>query len=278
MKFRSIAAAALLFAAAGYVQAEKPKRIISLAPSVTKSLYLLGEEDKIAAITVYCPQGSGAKERIGTVLEPNLEKIISLSPDLVIASKEGNRPQTVEKLKSLGVNVYVMGSLNSFPDICDDFLALARIVGQEAKAKGIIENAKNKIRGIQDKVGKRAKVRVFWEVGAQPLFTASRNSFVNDFIELAGGTNIFGELETRYPQISREEVIRRDPDAIVMVTMGDVTSNEKASWEKFKELRAVKTKRIYVLDNSIFTDPTPTAVADGVEIISAILHGNSDVK
>ena len=82
--------------------ANRPRRIISLIPSVTRSLYLLGLQDEIAAVTIFCPPEAKDKEKIGTILEPDIEKIVSLKPDIVIASKEGNRQVTVEKLRSIG--------------------------------------------------------------------------------------------------------------------------------------------------------------------------------
>ena len=106
------------------VQADGPRRIISLIPSVTRSLYLLGLKDEIVAVTIYCPAEARDKIKIGSILEPNIEKIVSLKPDIVIASKEGNRQVTVDKLRSLGISVYVTGDVNSFEDIYSDFIKL----------------------------------------------------------------------------------------------------------------------------------------------------------
>ncbi|MHB9155458.1 MAG: ABC transporter substrate-binding protein [Endomicrobiales bacterium] len=249
-----------------------PRKIVSLAPSITKNLYLLGMEDAVIAVTRYCPPGTTHKENIGTVLEPNIEKIVSLSPDLVIATKEGNNAGTVKKLASLGIPVFVMDSVNSYDDICRGFLALGTFVGKEERARAIIEDASRRLSVIRDKIRGRPLVTVFWEVGAQPLFTASRKSFVNEFIERAGGINIFADARSRYPRISREEVVRRDPDVIILVTMGDVTEDEKRSWERFKQVKAVRSGSIFTLKDSFFTDPTPPAIADGVETMAAVLQ------
>ena len=249
-----------------------PTRIVSLAPSITKSLYLLGAEEQVAGVTIYCPPEAAAKEKIGTILEPNIEAIVALTPDLVIATKEGNSPATVQKLKKLGLQVYVMDSVNSFSDICNGFIDLGSIVGKEEKAQAIVADARHRIETVRSKARSLAPVPVFWEVGAQPLFTVSKNSFVNDFMEFAGGKNIFKETRARYPQISSEEVVRRDPDVIILVDMGDVTSSEKKLWEKFKTLKAVRAGRVHVLNDTRFTDPTPAAIADGVEKLFDILH------
>jgi len=253
--------------------AAPPRRIISLAPSVTKDLYLLGAGDKVVAVTVYCPpEARKTKEGIGTVQEPNIEKIVSLSPDLVIASREGNREETVATLRKLGISVFVMGSYNNFADICNGFHELGKLIGKEEAAQKIITESRNRIDNVYKTIRGKKPVTVFWEVGAQPLFTVNKNTFVNEFMERAGGINIFGDLPVRYPQISREEVVSRDPDVIMLVTMGDVTTRETRSWGKFTGMKAVKSGRIYVLSDSIFTDPTPVALAEGIEKVAALLY------
>ncbi|MFH1367801.1 MAG: cobalamin-binding protein [Elusimicrobiota bacterium] len=249
-------------------------RIISIIPSATKSIYLMGLEDKLVAVTVYCPPEASEKEKIGTVLEPDLEKIVSLEPDLVIATKEGNRHQTVEKLQSLGIKVYVMDSVNNFEEICGAFIKLGRFLGADNSAGKVVRGARKRIEKVRS-VKRNSKPAVFCEIGARPLFTASGGSFINDIIEFAGAANIFKDLKPRYPQISREEVLKRDPDAIVIITMGDVTDKEKEAWNEFPGLKAARSGRIYVLSEAVFTDPTPSGLADGVEILAQTLFGKS---
>ena len=253
-------------------QTNYPKRIVSLAPSVTKSLYLLGAGDRVVAVTIYCPPEAAAKEKIGTVYEPDIEKIVSLSPDLVIAAKEGNLLQSVETLSKLGIRVYVVESADNFPQICANFVALGKVIGEEAKANEVVETTRKKIEAVKAGLKNDKKPTVFWQIGTQPIFTVSGHSFVNDFIEFAGGVNIFSDLKARYPQISREEVIKRDPDVIIMTSMGDITAEEKAIWQGFSCLKAASTGRIYMLDDPIFTNPNPEAVADGVAIVAGLLN------
>jgi iron complex transport system substrate-binding protein len=249
-----------------------PQRIVSLAPSVTESLYELGAENRVIGISVYCPKGASKKEVIGTVWEPNIEKILSLAPDLVIATKEGNKRASVEKLQSLGIRVLTVGEDRDFESICDNFLKLAGAVGKEERAKQLITEASARINGVQRALLREPKVRVFWEVGAQPLFTISRHSFINDFSRYTGSSNIFSALGARYPQVSREEVLKRDPDAILLVTMGDVTGSERARWENFTQIAAVRNDRIAVIDAPEIFTPTPLTFAKGVEIVARLLH------
>lgn len=250
-----------------------PLRIVSLAPSITKDLYLMGAKGMVIANTIYCPADDG-KEKIGTFLEPNIERIIALKPDLVIATKEGNKEASVRQLEKLGISVYVMGSFNSFDDICSEFLKLGERVGKMNEAHAVVAEATARVNKVSRTCASLPRVSVFWEVGSQPLYTVSAKTFVNEFITRAGGTNIFSDLPTRYPQVSREEVVRRDPEAIFVVTMGDVTAGEVKYWQKFTSMKAARTGRISVLADGLFTDPTPIALAEGIERVARILHGD----
>lgn len=254
------------------VRAGAYEHIVSLAPSATKSLYQLGLESRVIGITMYCPKGSTKKAVIGNVLEPDIEKIITLKPDLAVVSKEGNRQQTADQLRRAGIRVYIMDAVNSFSEICREFTKLGEFTGQRAEAVKSVESARRRIAALEARRGRGAKPSVFWEVGSQPLFTVSGKTFVNDFIELGGGVNIFRSAGPRYPQISREEVLRLDPDVIVMVTMGDVTDKEKSEWSRFPSMKAVRNGRIYVLHDAVFTDPTPEGIASGAEKVERLLH------
>lgn len=255
-------------------QAANPQRIVSLAPSLTEALYLLGMDDRVAGVTVFCnhPPQAKQKEKVGTIIEPSIEKIVSLSPDLVVATKEGNRPQTVNSLRKLGIRVEVFNHARDFHSICENFIRLGKLVGKEVRAKEIVEQAKRKVNFISTKVANLPKPKVFWELGARPLVTISREAFVNEFIRLGGGINIVDEARMRYPILSREEILRQDPDVIILVTMGDVTKEEKRSWQKFKNLKAIRSDRIYIVDADLVCRPSPLTFAEGVEEIAKLLH------
>ncbi|OGS24080.1 MAG: hypothetical protein A2314_07130 [Elusimicrobia bacterium RIFOXYB2_FULL_50_12] len=266
---KKILAILILISAACNAGEPAPKRIVSLAPSITRSIYQLEAGASLAGVTIYCPAQAKDKEKIGTLLEPNIEKIVALRPDLVIATKEGNRPETVRRLNELGIPVYTMESFDNFEAICNGFIALGKRIGRQEQANAIVEQSRRRVEQVRKKSKAHRRSRVFWQVGAQPLFTVSRHSFVNDFIELAGGINIFADLKSRYPQVSREAVLHADPDVIILVAMGDVTENEAQKWKNFKPGR---TGKIVTLNNTVFTDPAPASFAEGLEIISRILH------
>lgn len=254
-----------------YAQRNYPQRIISLSPTVTEELYILGVQDKLVGSTLYCqnPPEASKKEKVGTVMEVNLEKIVALRPDLVLATSLV-KPQAKEKLKDLGIKIITFPAAKSFNQMCEQLLELGRIVGKEKKAKELVAEAKGKTQVIRRKVRSLPKPKVFAQIGAKPLFAATKDYFVNDFIEFAGGLNIARDLNSGL--YSREEVLKANPDVILVVTMGIVGEQEKKIWEKYDVIKAVRSKRVHILDSHKLCSPTPVSFADTLEEVVRILH------
>lgn len=256
----------IIFSSVGILFADY-KRIISLAPSATESLYELGLYENVIANTVYCSDGFVKKEKIGTVTEPNIEKIISLNPDLIVATKEGNYKTVIDKLVRLKLTVYVMEPYSNFEDVCNNFQQLADYTGKSDTAKKIIEDVKKEIAELNKKTEKTDKEKIFWEVGANPIFTIGSQSFVNEYNKFINGTNVFEYIKMRYPNISVESVIEKNPDIIMLVNMGDVSDQEILKWNKYKNITAVKNNKIYLLEaDDIFT-PTPKKFLNGIKVL-----------
>lgn len=255
--------------------AEAPKRIVSLGPAITEELYLLGIEDRLVGCTVYCtkPVHAIAKEKVGTVIDVNVEKIASLRPDLVLATSLTNH-NDVEMLKRLKIKVVVFPTAKNFSEICGHFLELGEITGREKEAAKIAKKAKNKVNLIERKAGSLSKPRVFVQTGARPLYTANKSSFVNDYIVRGGGINIAsgsaGGFD--YGIYSREQLIKENPDVILIVTMGIVGEQEKKVWEGYKVLNAAKNNRIHIIDSYKACSPTPLSFAGMLGEIAVLLH------
>ena len=248
------------------------KRIISLAPSATESLYELGIDEELIANTVYCSDGNFKKEKIGTVTEPNIEKIISLNPDLIIATKEGNYKTVIEKMIRLKLTVYVMEPYSDFEDVCNNFQTLADYLGKSDEAKKIITDVKEEILNLSNETVNKNKEKIFWEVGANPIFTVGKQSFVNEYNKYINGINVFENIDMRYPNISAESVVEKNPDIILLVNMGDVSDQEIYKWNKYKNIAAVKNNKIYLLEaDDIFT-PTPKKFLNGIKVLRKKLN------
>ncbi|MCX5806190.1 MAG: cobalamin-binding protein [Proteobacteria bacterium] len=248
-----------------------PHRIISLGPAITEALYFLGVEDRVVGVTTYCqkPPEAAKKEKIGTIIEINTEKIINLRPDLVIGTGLTNS-KDIKKLKNLGINVVTFDISKDFDRLCQIFLDLGKLVGKEEQARTMIAESRKKIVKTQKKVENLPRKKVFVQLGSKPLFAVTRDYFINDLIEFAGGVNIFKDAKSGL--ISREEVVRRNPDILIITTMGIAGEKEQKSWQQYKTINAVKNKHIYLVDSDKICSPTPVSFVELLEEIVKILH------
>jgi len=248
-----------------------PQRIVSLVPAVTENLYLLEVADKVVGVTVYCqrPPQAQTKEKVGTVIDVNIEKIIELRPDIVISSPLTDHKQ-VRKLRDLDIEVKIFPEAKDFRGLCENFLTLSRLVGKEHRAEGVLERTNRELETVKKRIEGLAKTRVFVQIGANPLFTADRASFINDLIERSGGINIASDAKTGI--FSREEVIKRNPETILIVTMGIVGEREKEVWFKYESISAVKNGRIFTVDSYRVCSPTPVSFVETVKELVRLFH------
>ncbi len=250
---------------------KKPERIISLGPAITESIFLLGADDRLIGVTNYCtrPPEAQKKEKIGSVININIERIYSLKPDLVIATPLTDR-RSIERLKGLGIRVEEFGLARNFRELCENFIRLGRLIGREKEALNIVRRAEEGLKRIKDFIKGLPQPEVFLQVGSKPLFTMTGDSFVNDLIELAGGVNIAKHSSSGL--WSREMVIKKDPDLIIITTMGVDAEAEIKEWLKFSNMKAVKNKRLYIIDSYKIGSPTPLTFIDTLKEMVFILH------
>jgi len=249
-------------------------RIVSLGPYVTENISLLGMEKNIVGLTVHdSPGRKKGKEIIGTLLEPNIEKILALKPGIVIGSKEGNRPESLEKLRQLGVKTLVLDQLHTFEDICNNLVLLGNGLNESAKAGLIVREQRlrlEKIRQQAEKAGSRK--RVFFILGFKPLFTTGCATYINGMIESAGGRNVFDDVNKKWFPCSVEEVIRRNPQVIVFLRMEE---ESVILWERLRDTAAVKQKKIEGIEPTVIGSPTPASFVDSVETLYKMMYLNT---
>jgi iron complex transport system substrate-binding protein len=247
------------------------RKIISLGPFITEEIYLLGAQDRLIGVTIHCRKPAQAKEKeiVGTAVEVNVERITALEPDLVIATSLTS-PKSIEKLTNLGIRVIVFRNAESFLGLCDQFLDLARLIGKEKDARAILEKARSEVEAVKKSVDGLPQPKVIVQEGARPLWVATRKSFVNDLIELAGGRNLGPDGDSG--RFSREKVLELNPDVIIITTMGIIGDEEKDLWKSFPAIEAVKNNRIYIVDSDKFCSPTPVSFAQTLKETADILH------
>lgn len=248
-----------------------PHRIISLAPSLTREIYDLGAQDMLVGVTLYRPDAARSKEIVGTLTKLNFEKIFSLRPDLILASKDSNTKTDIEKLMALGLNVVVFEGCVSLSCICGEFERLGSLLGKERESEKILQEVQEKIDHISSSIRGRKPVKVFWQMGAAPLVSISDASFAGEYIRLAGCENIFADAPASYPRINIEEVIARNPD--VILTVAEMESDRvQGLWSTMDDISAVKSGRVYSLNADLVCQPTPRMFAKGFETVVKSLY------
>ena len=240
-------------------------RVVSLAPSTTEILFALGLDEEIVGVSLFCnyPEEAQAKEKIGTFSQPNIEKILSLKPDIIFCTGLEQAP-VIGKLRQLSLRLYVSDP-SSVEELFDSIREMGELIGKEKNADILIDKMKKDLEAIQSKVKsipEEDRVKVFVEFWNDPLMSAGRDSFIDELITLAGGINIAHDTQRAYSYFSPEQVIKRDPDCIVLAYMvnEDAASaiRKRLGW---REISAVKNNRIYNdINPDILLRPGPRLV------------------
>jgi len=251
-----------------------PKRIVSLAPNITEILFGLGLDEEIVGVSIHCnfPEKARSKVRVGSYLSPDLEKIISLKPDLVIATGAGNTRDTVERLQKLGLPTYVIFPKN-FYDILRSIRHLGQVNNREKEALRIIQGMEKRSQRVIEITKGLPRPKVFVQIGDAPIIAIGRGSFADDLIRLAGGENIAGKEKEMYPQLGIEEILRRAPEVILISSMNPKAEYHKIfpEWARWKIIPAVRDGRIHLIDSDLIDRPSPRIV-DGLEEMARFFH------
>ncbi|MDR0421546.1 MAG: helical backbone metal receptor [Proteiniphilum sp.] len=251
------------------VQGQPYRRIVSLAPSFTQSLYYMEAGDKLVGCTNYCAAARGDnKEIVASAVKANVEKIISLKPDLVLASGLTD-PKDTKLLRKAGIRVETILSPKSFEEICDQFVRLGAMVGKSERARALVEESRRTVGKIAEKNRGGARRKMFFQIGVNPLFTVIPGTFMNDYATLLGMENISKNLT--HGTVTREFVIAGNPDCIFIATMGVAGEEELKTWSRFPGLKAAREKQIYIIDSDIACQPTPVTFALTMEAMDRAL-------
>jgi iron complex transport system substrate-binding protein len=252
---------------------DHPQRLVSLAPNITEIIYALGLEDRLVGDTDYCdyPPEAKRKPHVGAVLNPSLEKIVALKPDLVLGSAEANRRETADQLGRLGIPLYGL-TAHTLEDTLDSIVDLGEVLGREQASRALVTGLRIRMDAVARQVTGQARPKVLFVVWYRPLITAGPRTFIADVIARAGGVSISNDLRGEWPRLSLEEVLRRDPDVILFPR----TESFSPGLEEFqrlpgwKDLRAVKGRRMSFISETIMR-PSPRLV-DALEEVAGILH------
>lgn len=250
---------------------DHPHRLIALVPSAVDDLYALGAGDDIVAVSDFTkyPAEASRKPSIGTSLTPSIETIVSFHPDLVIASIDSNRDETVHQLEHLGVAVFVLNP-HGIEGILSSVLSLGKALGRERAATKLVLELRARLNAVQTRVQNQPAIRVFMPIWYDPVITIGEHAFITEIIQAAGGKSVTDDIPREWPQISLETVIQRKPKALVLMKGSKMTLSEIETRPGWKTLEAVRSHRVYLIDERIEL-PSPVAF-DAMEDLAKQFH------
>lgn len=247
------------------------KRIVAIAPHLAESLFAAGAGDRLVGTVDYSDYPPEAKKvrRVGGYSRLDLEAIAALKPDLVLAWQSGNNMSQVDKLKGLGLPVYVWQP-NRMDDVAGQLERMGQLAGTEPAAHAAAERFRQRLAALRGANANKPKVRVFYQIWKAPLMTVGGPQIISDAIKLCGGENVFGHLPQMAPTVSVEAVLEADPEAIVATGMGDARPEWLADWNPWTRMTAVRRGNLFHINPDIMQRHTPRLL-DGAERLCAHL-------
>ena len=249
-----------------------PRRVVSLAPSLTEIVFLLGRQEILVGVTRYCnfPPAASSLPKVGGVSDPDVERIVALSPDLVLCTTDGNPREKVRTLEELGIPCFAVS-----PQDLDAVFASIRRVGILLSAAGRGGTEAESLRRRAGRVraaggeGGRAAPRVLFAVSTAPVIAAGAGTFMDELVRISGGVNVAAGRAGRYPRLSAEDLVSLRPDIVFLAGMAGVERfpEELTRW---KEVPAFRDGEIVTLDGDIVTRPGPRLVAALEQVSGAI--------
>ncbi|MBM3153881.1 MAG: cobalamin-binding protein [Chloroflexi bacterium] len=265
-----------------------PQRIVSLAPSVTEMLFALGLDDRIVGTTDYCdyPEAAKSKTRVSGYSTPDLEKIVAVQPDLIVA--ESIHENTVlPALEKLGLPVFVTFA-TSIDVILNDITVIGQITGKSKAARKLVSDMTNQIDAVTSRTSALAakdRPGVLYVVWFNPIWTMGSKTFTDDLIAKAGGTNVFSADFEKARVVSLEAVVTKNPQVILvsaMATTADLVYNSIKKETRLAGVDAIKNNRVYkITDSNLIERPSPRII-QGLEEVAKLIHpeifGTGDSK
>jgi iron complex transport system substrate-binding protein len=265
-----------LHAARSTLHASEVRRIISLAPSVTETVFALGFGDRLVGVSAYCdyPAEATKIDRVGTFLTPNVEAIVAKQPDVIIAVPSPGNQSAVSALERLGFRV-VLVDPNTVSEIEDAIVTIGRVLGHEPQGRALVERIEERMHAVQARVADAPERTVLMVVGQTPLVAVGAGTFQDELIHMARGQNLAATAGGPWPRLSLEFAVAARPQVIIDTTMGNEervgASAAMAFWSAFPAIPAVRDGRVYGFKAYQVLRPGPR-IADALESIARFIH------
>jgi len=250
-----------------------PRRIVSLVPSATELIFALGGEARLVGVTDYCdfPPAARQKPSVGGMLAPSLETIATLRPDVVIATDSGNRQETFDQLRRLGIPVYLVHA-SRVTHVMDVAARLGDLTERQAAVVSLRARLEQRIEAVVKAVRPYRRPRVLYVLWPEPLIVPGRDAIVTELIALAGGESITAAEPSDYPRFSLEAAVARAPEVIMLARHGTGSGPlPREQWDRLGNLPAVQNGRVHAVDGNILHRYGPRIV-EGLEQLARAIH------
>jgi iron complex transport system substrate-binding protein len=247
------------------------RRVVSLSPHLTELMYAAGAGDRIVGALAYSdfPPAARTLPRVGSEAAIDLEAVVALRPDLVVAWPNAGSARAVERIASLGIPVF-RSEPRELEDIARTLETLGRLAGTEDAARAAAQAFRDRAARLAERYADRPPVRVFYQVWNRPLITVNGDHVISKVMRLCGGTNVMAALPGIAPEIDRESVLRADPEVILASGTGDARPAWLDAWKAFPGLAAVRGGHLFVIRPDLLQRHTPRLL-DGAEELCRIL-------
>ncbi|HEY8559291.1 MAG TPA: cobalamin-binding protein [Pyrinomonadaceae bacterium] len=246
---------------------ERVERVVSLAPSLTENIFAVGAGDRLVGVTEFCnyPEEAARIQKVGDTLNPNIETIIALKPQIVFVSTASQLEAFMKTLEAQGITVFVTNP-KDLNGVLANLQQLGEIFGTRERTGVLLNELMGRILAVDEQTRDRAKAKTFVQISKEPLFTIGKESFLTEIIDRAGGVSVTKDVPTAYPKISKETALAFDPDVIILSESPDNLEPN----DVFKKSPAVKNKRVFKINADLLSRPSPRVV-DGLEQIAEAL-------
>ncbi|BFU97134.1 MAG: putative Vitamin B12 import system, periplasmic binding protein BtuF [Nitrospira sp.] len=253
--------------------AKAPTRVVSLAPSITEMLFALGLDEQIAGVTELCnyPSAALSKPKIGYA-RPNIESLVALRPDMIVAPQEFLRADILVKLEELRIPVFLVEA-KTVDDILMQIQSLGKIFNKVKTSDAITGTMRDRVARVTKRVATSKEKRVLYVLNSHPLITVGPGSYIHHMIGLAGGINVARSSESPYPRLSLETVLQEDPEVIIFPvgSVESVPKSEQNEWNRWKSLSAVRNRQLLEVSSDALNRPGPRVV-EGLELLARAIH------
>jgi iron complex transport system substrate-binding protein len=250
----------------------KIDRVVSLAPNLTEIIYAVGAGDQLVGNTTFCdyPEAARAVPKVGDTLQPSIERLLSLKPQLVLVSTASQLEAFTHKLDEHGIVVYVTDP-RDLEGVFRSLENVGRLLNHQEQSQQVVNQLRERSTSITEMVKSTKPVMVFYQLSAEPLYTAGRDSFVTDLIQRAGGISVTAEVPEAWPRFSQESAVASRPEAIVLPTGGSMGSANSEIAAGLRNSPAILNGKVHRINGDFLSRPGPRAV-DGLLELARALH------